>query len=313
MTKFMATREAYGNALKELGSINKNVVVLDADLSKSTKTAGFKNEYPERFINVGIAEQNLMGIAAGLSTTGKIPFASSFAMFASGRAFEIIRNSIAYPKLNVKIAATHAGVTVGEDGASHQCLEDLSIMRTIPNMVVINPADGVEARAAILKIAEYKGPVYIRLGRSAVPIIFDQDKYEFEIGKGVLLEEGKDVTIMATGILVAEALKAKEMLRAENIDARIINIHTIKPIDQEIIIKAAKETGAIVTAEEHSIIGGLGSAVAEVLVENSPVPMERIGIKDTFGESGKPNELVEKYGLTAEKLVEAAKKVINKK
>jgi len=313
MTKMMATREAYGEALKELGKINKDVVVLDADLSKSTKTAVFGKEYPERFINVGIAEQNLIGTAAGLATTGKIPFASSFAMFATGRAFEIIRNSVAYPKLNVKIAATHAGLTVGEDGASHQALEDISVMRTIPNMVVLNPADGVEAKAAVKKAAEYKGPVYIRLGRSKVPTIFDEANYKFEIGKGILLRDGKDVTIVATGIMVSLALEAAEMLEKDGVDARVINIHTIKPIDKELIIKAAKETGAIVTAEEHNIIGGLGSAVAEVLVENCPVVMERVGVKDTFGESGSGNELLKKYGLTSEKITEAAKKVINRK
>ncbi|EOC99543.1 transketolase family protein [Caldisalinibacter kiritimatiensis] len=313
MTKKIATREAYGEALKELGKNNKDIVVLDADLSKSTKTAKFKEEYPERFINVGIAEQNLIGTAAGLATAGKIPFASSFAMFATGRAFEIIRNSVAYPKLNVKIAATHAGITVGEDGASHQALEDISIMRTIPNMVVINPADAVEAKEAVLKAAEYNGPVYIRLGRSKVPVIHDENNYEFEIGKGILLEDGKDATIIATGVMVAEALEARNKLAEEGIDVRVIDIHTIKPIDKEIIINAAKETGAIVTAEEHNIIGGLGSAVAEVLAENQPVPMERVGVKDVFGQSGKGDELLEVYGLTAEKLVKAVKNVIKRK
>jgi len=262
MTKAMATRDAYGEALKELGKLNKNIVVLDADLSKSTKTIVFKEEFPERFFDVGISEQNLMGIAAGLSTCGKIPFASTFAMFATGRAYEIIRNSICYPKLNVKIAATHAGLTVGEDGATHQAIEDLSLMRSIPNMVVLNPADGVEARQCIFKAAEHKGPVYIRLGRSKVPTIFD-DSYKFEIGKGVELKKGKDVTIIATGIMVEKALKAGEMLEKEGISTRIIDISTIKPIDKDIIIKAAKETKKIITAEEHSIIGGLGSAVAK--------------------------------------------------
>lgn len=313
MAKMMATRDAYGEALKELGKINKDIVVLDADLSKSTKTAVFGKEYPERFINVGIAEQNLIGTAAGLATTGKIPFASSFAMFATGRAFEIIRNSVAYPKLNVKIAATHAGVTVGEDGASHQALEDLSVMRTIPNMIVLNPADGVEAKAAVIKAAEYKGPVYIRLGRSKVPTIFEEANYKFEIGKGVLLKDGKDVTIVATGIMVSLALEAAEMLQKDGVDARVINIHTIKPIDKELIIKAAKETGAIITAEEHNIIGGLGSAVAEVLVENYPAVMERVGVRDTFGESGDGDELLRKYGLTSEKIAEAAKKAVSRK
>ncbi|MGF7058073.1 transketolase family protein [Brassicibacter mesophilus] len=313
MAKMMATRDAYGEALKELGKTNKDIVVLDADLSKSTKTAVFGKEYPERFINVGIAEQNLIGTAAGLATTGKIPFASSFAMFATGRAFEIIRNSVAYPKLNVKIAATHAGLTVGEDGASHQALEDISVMRTIPNMVVLNPADGVEAKAAVMKAAEYKGPVYIRLGRSKVPTIFEEANYKFEIGKGVLLKDGKDVTIVATGIMVSLALEAAEMLQKDGVDARVINIHTIKPIDKELIIKAAKETGAIITAEEHNIIGGLGSAVAEVLVENYPAVMERVGVRDTFGESGDGDELLRKYGLTSEKIAEAAKKAFSRK
>jgi len=313
MTKMMATRDAYGEALKELGKNNRDIVVLDADLSKSTKTAVFGKEYPERFINVGIAEQNLIGTAAGLATTGKIPFASSFAMFASGRAFEIIRNSVAYPKLNVKIAATHAGLTVGEDGASHQALEDISVMRTIPNMIVLNPADGVEAKAAVIKAAEYKGPVYIRLGRSKVPTIFDEASYDFEIGKGIKLRDGKDATIVATGIMVSLALEAAEKLEEEGISARVINIHTIKPIDKELITVAAKETGAIVTAEEHNVIGGLGSAVAEVLVENYPVAMERVGVKDTFGESGNGNELLKKYGLTSEKIVEAVKKSVSRK
>ncbi|SCL90777.1 transketolase family protein [Sporanaerobacter sp. PP17-6a] len=309
MTKAMATRDAYGEALKELGKLNKNIVVLDADLSKSTKTIVFKEEFPERFFDVGISEQNLMGIAAGLSTCGKIPFASTFAMFATGRAYEIIRNSICYPKLNVKIAATHAGLTVGEDGATHQAIEDLSLMRSIPNMVVLNPADGVEARQCIFKAAEHKGPVYIRLGRSKVPTIFD-DSYKFEIGKGVELKKGKDVTIIATGIMVEKALKAGEMLEKEGISPRIIDISTIKPIDKDIIIKAAKETKKIITAEEHSIIGGLGSAVAEVLSENYPVLLSRIGVEDTFGESGTVDDVLEKYGFTAENIYNRVKKII---
>ncbi|WP_143474414.1 transketolase family protein [Proteiniborus sp. DW1] len=313
MMAMMATRDAYGEALKELGKLNKDVVVLDADLSGSTKTAVFAKEFPERFINVGIAEQNLIATAAGLATTGKIPFASSFAMFAAGRAFEIIRNSVAYPKLNVKIAATHAGLTVGEDGASHQALEDISIMRTIPNMVVLNPADGVETKAAIMKAAEHKGPVYIRLGRSKVPVIFDEENYKFEIGKGIKVRDGSDVTIIATGIMVSLALEAAEALKKEGIEARIINIHTIKPIDKDIIIEAARETRAIVTAEEHNIIGGLGSAVAEVLVESYPIPMERVGVRDTFGESGSGDELLVKYGLTADKIVEAARRAIGRR
>lgn len=312
MSKKVATREAYGKALAALGKENENVVVLDADLSKSTKTAVFKKEFPERFFNMGIAEQNLIGTAAGLSTSGKIPFASTFAMFASGRAFEIIRNSVCYPKLNVKICATHAGITVGEDGATHQALEDLACMRAIPNMVVLNPADDVSAQKAVFAMASYNGPVYARFGRAAVPVIYDED-LAFEIGKGIEVKAGKDVTIIATGIMVAEALDAKEILAKEKIDARVIDMHTIKPIDKDIIIKAASDTGAIVTAEEHNIIGGLGSAVSEVLVENKPVPMKRIGTKDTFGESGKPNDLMKKYGLTAEDIVKAVKEVIKMK
>ncbi len=305
----IATRQAYGEVLKQLAVENPNVVVLDADLSKSTMTAEFNKVAPERFINVGIAEQNLIGTAAGLSLTGKVPFASSFAMFAAGRAFEIIRNTVAYPKLNVKIAATHAGLTVGEDGASHQAIEDLSLMRSIPNMVVLNPADGVEAKKAVIAAANYNGPVYIRLGRAAVEEIFD-DNYEFQIGKGVELVKGNDASIIATGIMVEKALKASEILKAEGINVRVINIHTIKPIDAELIIKAAKETKRIVTAEEHSIIGGLGSAVLEAISEECPVPVIRIGVKDTFGESGKPNELLEKYGLTEKEIVEAVKKLV---
>lgn len=309
----IATREAYGKALVKLSNINDKVVVLDADLSKSTKTAEFKAVAPERFINMGIAEGNMMGVAAGLATCGKIPFASSFAMFAAGRAFEQIRNSICYPKLNVKICATHAGLTVGEDGATHQSVEDISLMRSIPNMTVINPADAVETEAAILAVAEYDGPCYVRLGRLAVETINDAENYKFEIGKGVTLAEGSDVTIVATGMMVQLALKAKEELSKEGINARIINIHTIKPIDSELLVKAAKETGAIVTAEEHSIIGGLGSAVAEAVTEECPVPVVKVGIKDTFGESGKPDQLLEKYGLTVEAIVNSAKRAISLK
>lgn len=308
-TKMIATRDAYGEALKELGGINEDVVVLDADLSVSTKTGIFEKEYPNRFFNVGIAEQNLIGTAAGLATAGKIPFASTFAMFATGRSFEIIRNSVCYPELNVKIAATHAGLTVGEDGATHQALEDISIMRSLPNMLVLNPADAVETRQCILKASEYKGPVYIRLGRSGVPVIFDES-YEFEIGKANELTEGTDVTIIATGIMVAKAIEASEELAKENISARVINMSTIKPIDQDIIIKAAKETKGIVTAEEHSIIGGLGSAVAEVVSENHPTKVLRIGTMDTFGESGNGNDLLEKYGLTKENIVTKAKEIL---
>ncbi len=309
----IATREAYGKALVKLSNINDKVVVLDADLSKSTKTAEFKAVAPERFINMGIAEGNMMGVAAGLATCGKIPFASSFAMFAAGRAFEQIRNSICYPKLNVKICATHAGLTVGEDGATHQSVEDISLMRSIPNMTVINPADAVETEAAILAVAEYDGPCYVRLGRLAVETINDAENYKFEIGKGVTLAEGSDVTIVATGMMVQLALEAKKELSKEGINARIINIHTIKPIDSELLVKAAKETGAIVTAEEHSIIGGLGSAVAEAVTEEYPVPVVKVGIKDTFGESGKPGQLLEKYGLTVEAIVNSAKRAISLK
>ncbi|QXM05323.1 transketolase family protein [Crassaminicella indica] len=312
MNNKIATREAYGKALVELGKVNEKVVVLDADLSKSTKTAAFQKEFPNRFFNMGIAEQNLMGTAAGFATSEKIPFVSTFAMFASGRAFEIIRNSIGYPKLNVKVCATHAGITVGEDGASHQALEDLACMRAIPNMVVLNPADAVSAKKAVFAMAEYNGPVYARFGRAAVPVIYDEDM-NFEIGKGIEVKEGKDAAIIATGIMVAEAIKAREILSKKGIEVRVIDMHTIKPIDEEILIKAAKETGAIVTAEEHNIIGGLGSAVAEVLVENYPIPMKRVGTLDTFGESGKPAELMKKYALTAEDIAKVVEEVINKK
>lgn len=311
MADKIATRAAYGKALAEFGK-DYDIVVMDADLSKSTNTAMFKKEFPERFINTGIAEGNMISTAAGIASTGKTVFASSFAMFASGRAFEQIRNSVAYPKLNVKIAATHAGVTVGEDGATHQCLEDIGLMRTIPGMVILNPADAVETRLAIKATIEYKGPVYIRLGRLPVPVIFD-DSYKFEIGKGVCISDGSDVTIIATGIMVDEATAAKNILESEGISARIVNMPTIKPIDKDIIIKAAKETGALVTAEEHNINGGLGSAVAEVLVENCPVPMERIGTKDVFGCSGKPAQLMEKYELTANDIALAAKRAIGRK
>ena len=313
MSKKIATREAYGKALAALANTNENVVVLDADLSKSTKTADFKVVAPERFFNMGIAEGNMMGVAAGLSTCGKVPFVSTFAMFAAGRAFEQIRNSICYPKLNVKVCATHAGLTVGEDGASHQAIEDISLMRSVPNMVVINPADDIETEAAIKAVAEMEGPCYVRLGRMAVSRVNDETNYNFVIGKGITLAEGNDVAIIATGIMVEAALEAKEELAKEGINARVINIHTIKPIDEELIIKAAKETGVIVTAEEHSIIGGLGSAVAEVVSEKCPVPVLRVGVKDTFGESGKPTELLEKYGLTSNNIVNKVKEVIKLK
>ncbi len=307
-----ATRDAYGLALVELGKENENVVVLDADLSKSTKTCNFKEAYPERFFNMGIAEQNLLGTAAGLAASGKIPFASSFAVFAVGRAYDQIRNSIAYPKLNVKIAATHAGITVGEDGGSHQMIEDIALMRALPNMTVIVPADGVETRAAILAAAEYKGPVYIRLGRSKVETIFDEN-YKFRLGKGVVVKEGTDVTLVACGIMVEVAMRAAEMLAEDNISAAVVNISTIKPIDTALITKMAEQTGAVVTCEEHNIIGGLASAVAEVLVEKCPVPMERVGVEDKFGQSGQPDELLKAYGLTAENIAEKAKAAIGRK
>ena len=309
MSNKIATREAYGKALVKLGKINDDVVVLDADLSKSTKTNDFLKAYPNRFFNMGIAEQNLVGAACGFATAGKIPFASTFAMFATGRAFEVIRNSVCYPKLNVKICATHAGITVGEDGGSHQSVEDISLMRSIPNMTVLVPADGVEAEKMIFAAAEYNGPMYVRLGRSAVPTLFDEN-YNFEIGKGVVLKEGNDATIIACGMMVNEALIAADMLKEENINVRVINMSTIKPIDTELIIKAAKETKAIVTAEEHSIIGGLGSAVSEVVSENHPVKVKKVGLNDCFGESGTPGELLEKYGLTAKNIVAKVKEAI---
>lgn len=309
----IATREAYGKALVELGKENDKVVVLDADLSKSTKTADFSKEFSERFINMGIAEANMMCVAAGMSTCGKIPYVSTFAMFAAGRAFEQVRNSICYPNLNVKICATHAGLTVGEDGASHQSIEDLSLMRSIPNMTVISPSDAVETEAAIKAVAEFNGPCYVRLGRAGVNVINDNAEYKFVIGKGVELKKGTDVTIVATGIMVDEALAAEEMLKAEGISANVVNIHTLKPLDTELLVRLARETGAMVTAEEHSIIGGLGSAVSEALSEEFPVPVIKVGVKDTFGESGKPAELLQAYGLTADKIVEAAKKAISMK
>lgn len=299
-----ATRESYGEALKIYGA-DERIVVLDADLSKSTKTEVFKKEYPDRFINMGIAEANMMCVAAGLASCGKIAFASTFAMFAAGRAYEQIRNSIGYTKLNVKIGATHAGISVGEDGASHQCLEDIALMRTIPGMVVINPADDIEAMQAVKAAIDYEGPVYMRFGRLAVEDINPAD-YKFEIGKGVEVKDGSDVSIIATGLMVQEAMKAADMLAEEGISARVINIHTIKPIDEEIITKAAKETGAIVTAEEHYIMGGLGSAVTEVVCANAPVPVKIIGT-DRYGKSGKPAELFEEYGLTAENIAAQAK------
>ncbi|NLL18014.1 MAG: transketolase family protein [Clostridia bacterium] len=311
MTK-IATRDAYGNALVKLGEVNQDVVVLDADLAGSTKTAKFREKYPERFFNMGIAEQNLIGTAAGFALSGKIPFASSFAIFATGRAFEQVRNSVAYPNLNVKIAATHAGLTVGEDGASHQALEDIAIMRAIPNMTVIVPADGVETEQAVFAAAKHQGPVYLRLGRPGVPVIYGED-YRFEIGKANLLRTGTQVGFVATGIMVSIALEAAEALKAEGIDAAVLNMSTIKPLDQEAIIQLAKTTGALVTAEEHNILGGLGSAVAEVVGEHCPVPVLRVGVKDVFGQSGTPAELLAEYGLTKENLMEKAKQAIAKK
>lgn len=305
--KKIATRDSYGNALVELGKEHENLVVLDADLAAATKTGVFKKVFPERHIDCGIAECNMMGVAAGLATTGKVPFASSFAMFAAGRAFEQIRNSIGYPKLNVKIGATHAGISVGEDGATHQCNEDIALMRTIPGMVVINPSDDVEARVAVKAAYEHEGPVYLRFVRLAVPVINDREDYKFELGKGVVLREGKDITLIATGLPVAETLEAAEKLAADGIDAKVINIHTIKPLDEELIVEAAKETGKVVTIEEHSVIGGLGSAVCDVLSEKAPTKVLKIGINDTYGESGPAVELVKKYGLDAESIYKKIK------
>lgn len=305
--KKIATRESYGNALAELGKEHEDVVVLDADLAAATKTGVFKKAFPERHIDCGIAECNMIGVAAGLSTTGKVPFASSFAMFAAGRAFEQVRNSVGYPKLNVKIGATHAGISVGEDGASHQCNEDIALMRTIPGMVVINPSDDVEAKAAVKAAYEHQGPVYLRFGRLAVPVINDRPDYHFELGKGVVLREGKDLTIIATGLPVANCLEAAEKLAADGIEAKVINIHTIKPLDEELVIAAAKETGKVVTVEEHSVIGGLGSAVCDVLSAQAPTKVLKIGINDTFGESGPAVELVKKYGLDADSIYEKIK------
>lgn len=309
MADKIATRAAYGETLVELGHKYNNLVVLDADLSKSTMTAGFSKEYPKRFFNMGISEQNLYGVAAGLAMSGKIVCASTFAMFAAGRAFEIIRNSIGYPHANVKICATHAGITVGEDGASHQTFEDLALMRTIPGMTVLNPGDAVSAKKLIEQAVEMVGPVYIRLGRAAVPKMYADDT-KFEIGKANCLVEGKDITVIATGIMVNEALEAAKELKKEGVSVRVIDMHTIKPLDEEIIIKAAMETKAIVTAEEHSVIGGLGSAVSEVCAKNCPTKMAFVGQLDTFGESGKPEELKEKYGMTANDIINAVKSVM---
>lgn len=308
--KRIATRESFGNALIELGKEHEELVVLDADLAGATKTAMFQKVFPERHIDCGIAEANMIGVAAGLAATGKVPFASSFAMFAAGRAFEQIRNSVAYPKLNVKIGATHAGISVGEDGATHQCNEDIALMRMLPGMVVINPADDVEARAAVKAAFEYVGPVYLRFGRLAVPVVNDESNYHFEIGKGIVLKEGSDVALIATGLEVYEALEAAKMLEKDGVHAKVINIHTIKPIDEELIVSAAEECKKVVTIEEHSVIGGLGSAVCDVLSEKMPCKVMKIGINDVFGESGPALELIEKYGLDAKSIYQKVKAFI---
>jgi len=312
MAEKIATREAYGNALAEFGDIY-DFVVLDADLAAATKTATFKKKFPDRFFDCGIAEGNMISVAAGIATTGKVVFASSFAMFAAGRAYEQVRNSVGYPHLNVKIGATHAGITVGEDGATHQCIEDFALMRSIPGMTVINPADAVEARAAVEAAIRFNGPVYMRFGRYAVPVLYDKETYRFEMGKGIRMTEGNDLTIIATGMMVDMAIEASKLLANEGIRTRVINIHTIKPIDKDIILNAAQETGAIVTAEEHSVIGGLGSAVSEVVCEGCPVPVVKVGIEDKFGRSGKVPPLLELYGLTTANIVEKAKIALNLK
>lgn len=304
-----ATREGYGDGLIALAEIRPDLVVLDADLAAATKTSVFKKAYPDRHFECGIAEQNMMGVAAGIASTGKLVFASSFAMFATGRAYEVVRNSIGYPALNVKIGGTHGGISVGEDGATHQCNEDIALMRTIPGMTVINPADYYEAKAAVLAMAEHQGPAYLRFGRLAIPV-YNTPDYKFELGKGVTLKDGKDITIIATGLMVAEAIEAGKALAEQGIDARIINIHTIKPIDRDIIVKAARETGKIITVEEHSVIGGLGSAVGDVVLEEYPVPVVKIGINDVFGHSGPAKELLVEYGLTADNIVKTAKSLV---
>lgn len=308
----IATREAYGKALVELGQAHGDVVVLDADLSKSTKTADFAKVYPERFVNAGIAEQNMIGMAAGLAAAGKTVYASSFAIFAAGRAFEQVRNSLAYGKLNVKVCATHAGITVGEDGGSHQAIEDIAIMRSIPNMCVIVPADGPSARQAVLKLYEQEGPAYLRLGRSSVPVLYDQD-FDFSIGKGIELRPGNDAALMACGIMVSKCLDAAEELAREGIEVSVVDMHTIKPLDTELVIKKARETGAILTVEEHSIIGGLGSAVCEAVSESAPVPVLRMGINDTFGQSGQPDDLLQHYGLTVDQIIHHVRILLKKK
>ena len=308
-----ATRESYGEALVELAEQYPDLIVLDADLAAATKTGMFKKAYPDRFFDCGIAEANMMGIAAGIATTGRNVFASTFAMFAAGRAFEIVRNSIGYPHLNVKIGATHAGISVGEDGATHQCCEDIALMRSIPGMVVINPADDVEAKAAVKAALDYQGPVYLRFGRLACPVFNDQKTYRFELGKGIQLIDGTDLTLVATGLMVNEALQAAELLKADGISARVLNIHTIKPLDTALILKAARETGLLVTAEEHSIIGGLGSAVAEAVCEEYPVPVIKVGVNDVFGHSGPAAELLKEFGLSAQNIYEKAKAAFAKK
>lgn len=304
--KKIATRESYGNALAELGDKYENLYVLDADLAAATKTGVFKKKFPERFFDCGIAEANMMGVAAGLAATGKIPFASTFAMFAAGRAFEIVRNSIGYPHLNVKIGATHAGISVGEDGATHQCCEDIALMRTIPGMTVINPADDVEARAAVEAAILHDGPVYMRFGRLAVPVFNDEATYKFQLGKGVKLREGKDISIVASGLMVAEAIEAAEILKAQGVDAEVINIHTIKPIDADLIVETASKTGKVLTVEEHNIIGGLGSAVCDVLAERCPTKVVKIGVNDEFGHSGPAADLLKEFGLCADNIVKTA-------
>ncbi len=313
MAEKLATREAYGQALAELGAKYENLVVLDADLAAATKTSTFKKAFPDRFFDCGIAEGNMIGVAAGFATTGLVPFASSFAMFAAGRAFEQIRNSVGYPHLNVKIGATHAGISVGEDGATHQCNEDIALMRTIPGMVIINPADAVEARAAVEAAILHDGPCYLRFGRYAVPTFNDKDTYKFELGKGIALTDGDDVTIVASGLTVSIAMEAAELLKAKGIGARVINIHTIKPLDKDILVKAAKETGAMLVVEEHSVIGGLGSAVCEAVCEECPVPVVRFGMNDEFGRSGSAAKLLEMYGFTAENFASLAEKAISMK
>ncbi|MGB9613463.1 MAG: transketolase family protein [Candidatus Margulisiibacteriota bacterium] len=311
--KMAATRDAYGKVLVELGRENKDIVVLDADLAVSTKTSLFAKEFPDRFFDLGVAEQDMIGTAAGLATCGKIVFASTFAVFGSGRAWDQLRMSVAYPRLNVKVVVTHAGITTGEDGASHQANEDIAITRVLPNLAVVVPADAMETEKAVRAAAKYFGPIYIRLSRPKTPVVYDSSDYDFQIGKGIVMKEGKDLTIFACGIMVAAALDAADILAQEEINARVVNLHTIKPLDKTLIVRCAEETGAIVTVEEHSIIGGLGGAVAEVLVENVTVPMVRVGLKDMFGESGKPEELLVKYGLTAEEIVKAAKTVLARK